>query len=157
MNARFAKAMEIAGEDFVACVRGIGCVWWPARSIVQNSFRKRHEVDASGQLLVLDRFCPWKEHLLEIEAENGAAGSVIYVLYGDASGSWRIQAVPDRVDSFSNRRPLPKAWQGIRDEALSQLTGIPGCVFIHANGFIGGHKNKEGALAMARLALTVQE
>jgi uncharacterized UPF0160 family protein len=89
-------------------------VWWPARSLVVQSFRSRHAdaPDANGQLMVLARFCPWKEHLLEIEVEEGAAGATIYVLYEDAGGSWRIQTVPDRADSFSNRKPLPKQWWG---------------------------------------------
>jgi uncharacterized UPF0160 family protein len=65
------------------------------------------------------------------------------------------QAVPDRADSFSNRKPLPAAWQGIRDAELSKLVGIDDCIFVHANGFIGGHKTKEGALAMASKALTL--
>lgn len=33
---------------------------------------------------------------------------------------------------------MPEAWRGVRDEALSTLTGIPGCIFCHASGFIGG-------------------
>ncbi len=28
-------------------------------------------------------------------------------------------------------------------------TGIPGCIFVHASGFIGGHKTEEGATMMA--------
>jgi uncharacterized UPF0160 family protein len=55
--------------------------------------------------------------------------------------------------SFENRRPLPSAWRGVRDAALSELSGIPGCVFVHAGGFIGGNATKEGALAMAVRAL----
>lgn len=55
--------------------------------------------------------------------------------------------------SFENRRSLPAAWRGVRDDALSELSGIPGCVFVHAGGFIGGNKTKEGALAMAVKAL----
>lgn len=31
--------------------------------------------------------------------------------------------------------------------------GAPGAIFIHASGFIGGHKTFEGALKMASLAL----
>ena len=34
--------------------------------------------------------------------------------------------------------------------------GIPGCVFVHASGFIGGHATFEGALEMARKALAMQ-
>lgn len=48
------------------------------------------------------------------------------------------------------------AWRGIRDEALSQLIGISGCIFVHANGFIGGNKTLEGALEMAKKSLALQ-
>lgn len=57
--------------------------------------------------------------------------------------------------SFENRRSLPAAWRGVRDDALSELCGIPGCVFVHAGGFIGGNKTLEGAMEMARQALTL--
>ena len=36
-----------------------------------------------------------------------------------------------------------------------QVSGIPGCVFVHASGFIGGNATLEGALEMARKALTL--
>lgn len=29
-------------------------------------------------------------------------------------------------------------WRGVRDEALSQVSGIDGCIFVHMSGFIGG-------------------
>lgn len=29
-------------------------------------------------------------------------------------------------------------WRGFRDQALSDLSGIPGCIFVHQAGFIGG-------------------
>lgn len=49
--------------------------------------------------------------------------------------------------------PLPEPWRGLRDEALSRLSGIPGCVFVHATGFIGGNRTRDGALEMARRTL----
>ena len=51
------------------------------------------------------------------------------------------------------RRSLPECWRGLRDEVLSQKSGIDGCVFVHASGFIGGNRTYEGALLMARHAL----
>lgn len=51
------------------------------------------------------------------------------------------------------RLPLPEPWRGVRGDQLSELTGIPGCVFVHASGFIGGNKTYEGALKMALDAL----
>lgn len=46
-----------------------------------------------------------------------------------------------------------KEWCGIRDEELSTLTGIKGCIFVHASGFIGGNETREGVLSMARKTL----
>lgn len=48
------------------------------------------------------------------------------------------------------RLSLLSEWQGVRDDALSKLSGIPGCIFVHASGFIGGNKTYEGAMEMAR-------
>ena len=52
----------------------------------------------------------------------------------EAARQWRVQAVSVSAGSFENRKSLPKEWQGLRDEQLSQLSGIPGCVFVHASG-----------------------
>ena len=56
-------------------------------------------------------------------------------------------------DKFESRKPLPSQWRGLRDDELSKLVGIPGCVFVHISGFIGGNHSYEGALAMAKAAL----
>lgn len=55
-------------------------------------------------------------------------------LQDDRGGQWRVQAVSVAPASFQNRKSLPKAWQGLRDEQLSELSGIPNCVFVHASG-----------------------
>ena len=71
------------------------------------------------------------------------------------SNSTRIKAVAKEKDSFESRKALPQEWRGIRDDELSKVTGIPGCVFVHASGFIGGNKTFEGALELAQKALTM--
>ena len=66
----------------------------------------------------------------------------------DNAGKFRVQAV-NVPGSFESRKPLPLAWRGVRDEELSKKSGIPGCIFVHASGFIGGNATYEGALEMA--------
>ena len=51
------------------------------------------------------------------------------------------------------RLSLLEEWRGIRAEELTKLSGIPGCIFVHASGFIGGNETKEGVLEMARTTL----
>ena len=75
--------------------------------------------------------------------------NTLYVVYQDMGGSWRVQCVPEHASSFTNRKSMPSAWCGLRDDQLSEASGIPGCIFIHASGFIGGNQTKEGALQIA--------
>ena len=69
---------------------------------------------------------------------------------------WRVQAVSVSPASFQNRRSLPAAWRGLRDAELSAVSGIPGLVFVHASGFIGGADTQEAAVKMARRALVAE-
>ena len=49
--------------------------------------------------------------------------------------------------------PLHTDWRGLRDTALSETSGIKGCVFVHISGFIGGNETYEGALQMGQKTL----
>jgi uncharacterized UPF0160 family protein len=69
----------------------------------------------------------------------------------------RIQAVPVDPDSFANRKSLPLAWAGLRDNELSAVCGIAGGVFVHAGRFIGGNTTYDGVVAMAKAALDAIE
>jgi uncharacterized UPF0160 family protein len=154
----FEQASRLMGETFVRKLDYYVNAWLPARVFVENAIAEREKYDADGRILVFEQSLPWKDHLFTLEQELGItedAKKPLYVLYGEGAGkpNWRIQCVPVSKDSFESRKPLPEAWRGVRDEDLSQVTGIPGGVFVHASGFIGGNKSFEGALAMAKKAL----
>uniref|UniRef100_A0A8D0GP61 MYG1 exonuclease n=1 Tax=Sphenodon punctatus TaxID=8508 RepID=A0A8D0GP61_SPHPU len=153
----FRKAMELAGSEFLARLDYYHRAWVPARSLVKEALQQRFKVDPSGEVLVLSQGgCPWKEHLLSLEPEMGVEKPVKFVLYMDQNSQWRVQCVPPSLHTFQSRLPLPEQWRGMRDEELSQLSGIPGCIFVHASGFIGGNRTHEGALEMARRTLAQQ-
>ncbi|KAF9685980.1 hypothetical protein SADUNF_Sadunf03G0111000 [Salix dunnii] len=153
-NEAFEQAMALAGSEFLDSVRFHAKSWLPARSIVMECLASRFDVDPSGEIMVLKTFCPWKLHLFELEGELKNDPLVKYVLYqDDRSKQWRVQAVAKSPDSFESRKPLPVQWRGLRDDDLSRESGIPGCVFVHMSGFIGGNQSFEGALAMAGAAL----
>ncbi|KAF6147517.1 hypothetical protein GIB67_014656 [Kingdonia uniflora] len=153
-NAAFQRAMTLAGGEFLESVQFYAKSWLPARSIVMECLQARKDVDSSGEIMTLNRFCPWKLHIYELEEEIKIDPSIKYVLYQDErSKSWRVKAVSTALDNFESRKPLPAQWRGLRDEELSELSGIPGCVFVHMSGFIGGNRSYKGALAMAREGL----
>ena len=157
LNTRFSAALEMVSKEFIDFVSGLAESWWPARQLVERAFTQRLSQHPSGQMVVLTQYCPWIAHLFELEEEAGVVGSVKYVLYGDNKGSWRIHAVPEKVGSFVSRLGLPEDWRGLRDAALSEVLGVEGCIFVHSNGFIGGHSTLEGARKMAERALSVRE
>lgn len=153
-NEAFERAMALAGSEFLDNVRFHAKSWLPARSIVMECLATRFDVDPSGEIMVLKTFCPWKLHLFELEGELKIDPLVKYVLYqDDRSKQWRVQAVAKSPDSFESRKALPAQWRGLRDDDLSRESQIPGGVFVHMSGFIGGNQSFEGALAMAGAAL----
>ncbi|XP_057812771.2 CRM-domain containing factor CFM3, chloroplastic/mitochondrial isoform X1 [Cryptomeria japonica] len=77
-------------------------------------------------------------------------------LEDDRSLAWRVQAVAVAPGQFDSRKPLPLGWRGLRDDELTEVAGIDGCVFVHSSGFIGGNKTMDGALEMARKSLRIQ-
>ena len=153
-DERFLRASERIGQEFELDLDYYAGAWLPARTVVQEAFAKRSQYDSEGRILVFEgQSVPWKDHLYTLE--DGAA-SVLYVLYPESQApgaKWRIQCVPESKDSFVSRKPLPEAWRGFRDEELDGISGIPGCVFVHAAGFIGGNKTFDGAKDMATKAL----
>lgn len=124
--------------------------WLPARSLVEDAFNKKTIYD---QVIILSQYCPWPEHLVNIEIEHNQKGKIKFVLYEDQAGTWRIQTVSLQPGSFENRLSLPKPWCGLKNEQLDEVCGVQNCTFVHANGFIGGNKTLDGALQMAKLAI----
>jgi uncharacterized UPF0160 family protein len=155
---RFEKAMEMVGEEFVDVVHYCQKSWLPAKQIVEKAIANRHEVHCSGEVVRLDPFCPWKSHLLPLEQSLSLSPSIKFVLYQESnSPKWRVQAVPVHKNTFENRLSLLEAWRGLRGAELDTVARIPGCVFVHSNGFIGGNETFEGALKMAATSLEQQQ
>lgn len=155
-DARFLKASALMGTTFVRKLNYCYRDWLPARAYVRGVYAARKQYEASGRVVVFTQGTPWKDHLYSLEAEHPAEEPVLYVLYPegpDEGSKWRIQAVGQSRDSFESRKALPEPWRGVRDETLDTLTGIEGCVFVHASGFIGGNTTFDGTMKMALKAL----
>uniref|UniRef100_A0A8D2I9M5 MYG1 exonuclease n=1 Tax=Urocitellus parryii TaxID=9999 RepID=A0A8D2I9M5_UROPR len=153
-KAGFRRAMDLVREEFLQRLDFYQHSWLPARALVEEALARRFQVDPSGKIVELAKGgCPWKEHLYHLESGLSPPVAIMFVIFTDQAGQWRVQCVPKEPHSFQNRLPLPEPWRGLRDEALDEVSGIPGCIFVHASGFIGGHHTREGALSMARATL----
>jgi uncharacterized UPF0160 family protein len=165
-DSRFLRASAFTGEQFSMELSDKYRSWLPARAVVKKCYEDRFTHHPSGKVMVLPHRkegLPWSDHLYGLEASAAKeAGKpveemqVLYVLFpenGEADTKWRIRAVSVEGAGFNNRKDLPDAWKGLRDEELSSESGVPGGVFIHAGGFIGGNKTFDGALEMAKKAI----
>ncbi|KAI0881744.1 metal-dependent protein hydrolase [Annulohypoxylon maeteangense] len=152
-DARFVMASQRIGEEFSRDLQFYTSAWLPARTIVQEAYSKRMQYDPEGRIMVFEgQSVPWKDHLYTLEEEDGTDKKVLYVLYPESptpGAVWRIQAVPETESSFQSRKALPEPWRGARDAQLDEVSGIPGGIFVHAAGFIGGNKTFDGAKALA--------
>ncbi|KAF2722456.1 metal-dependent protein hydrolase [Polychaeton citri CBS 116435] len=157
-DARFLRASAFVGEQFASELLDKYSSWLPARTVVSQAFSERSQYDDKGRIIVIPwrpEGTPWMDHLYALEDATNSQGQVLYALFaenGEPDSKWRIRAVSLEPGSFENRKGLPEAWRGVRDDQLSELSGIPGCIFVHAGGFIGGNKTFEGALEMAKKA-----
>ncbi|KAF5399969.1 Metal-dependent protein hydrolase, partial [Paragonimus heterotremus] len=168
----FMKALFMVEKEFIKLVLHYAESWYPARKIVAKALKKRWQVDPSGHIFSLEQQpCPWAAHLHELEKlelkqknmesvswdvtdSSTISGRPVFCLYQRDDGHWSVQSVAvSETESFKNRVSLLESWRGLRDEELSKVVGLPGCIFVHANGFLGIHETREGALHMARASL----
>ena len=100
---------------------------------------------ADKRLIILDGDYSWKDVLSRFPEP-------LYVVHPQ-NGTWRLYSVRDNPHLFVNRRDLPQSWAGLRDAKLAKITGVPDSVFCHRNRFMAVAKSKNGAIALAKLAL----
>ena len=116
-----------------------------AKHIIVDALANRK----TKELLILDTFCPWTNALLELDQEE----EVLFVIFPEKSGEYRIQVVPKEPNSFEARKSLPLSWAGKRDNELGEIIGIHDAVFCHAARFIAGAVSHASIMKMAQLAL----
>lgn len=145
---QFEKAIDLVGTEFVNTVNRVMNIIYPAREIVLDAIQNRYKVHTSGEIIMLPQYCPWTDHLFELEETYRITLPIKYVIF-QADNGYRVQAVPLTNKNFVCRKFLPLSWRGLREETLSKVSGIKDCVFVHHTGFIGGSKTIEAALEMA--------
>ena len=78
---RFFKALSIVYEEFLDHFNYISSAWYPARELTKKAILQRFEFDKSGEIIMLETLIPWKDHLIELEAEMNIVGVIKFVLF----------------------------------------------------------------------------
>ncbi len=67
--------------------------------------------------------------------------------------TWRLLCVRKQPQNFESRKSLPEAWAGKEGKELQEATGVQDAIFCHKGRFFANTKTKDGAIALAMLAL----
>lgn len=104
-----------------------------------------HTIDK--RLIIMDRPYPGDDFLI-------SKPEPLFKISPNASGNaWGVKTLTKTEDTFENRKNLPAAWGGLRNEDLQKITGVPDAIFCHNALFLATAASKEGAIALAQLAL----
>lgn len=104
-----------------------------------------------GELLIMHEKLPWTQAVL---SNFDTFKNCLLAVYPDRKRGWRIQSLPfSKSERFKNKLLAPKAWRGLDDTELDQVSGLNGTIFVHRAGFTGGALEFDTNLEMARLWL----
>jgi uncharacterized UPF0160 family protein len=115
---------------------------------LQKVVIETYEKSPQKDMIVLDGKYPWVEVLV-------AHPEPMFVVYpGGENERWAVKGVPVSLRSFDRRKPFPLEWAGKTGKDLQEVSGVPGALFCHTGRFIAVADSKEGAIALAKKALS---
>ena len=139
MLVGFAKKIlsrEIMSSQYVVKFSGV------VQSLYENASDKR--------IIIFEENIPAEDVLMKYPEP-------LYMIRPNTDGNWRVTGVHAKEFSFEVRYPFPKAWAGLRDGELAEISGIADAVFCHNGRFLAVAKSKEGAIKLAQLAVENKE
>ncbi len=99
------------------------------------------------QVIELDHPYPFNEALFQYPEP------LYVIIQRPSDGFWKVEAVRKNPHEFPNRKDMPAAWAGLRDEEFEAASGVKGAVFCHNGRWLAVTKTKEAAEKLANLAI----
>jgi len=106
---------------------------------------KIYDESANKEIIILPANKHWKKILIPTET--------LFVISPRPDGQWGARAVPKAINSFELKSPFPASWAGLKGGDLSSVSGVSDAVFCHRDRWLANAKTKEGAIALAKIAL----
>lgn len=146
-DSAFVKAVHYAEIAFDNELKTVAAKT-KARRIVEEIIS-----NTEGNIMVLDTYVSWQEALFASKSEN--AQNILFVIYPSNrnDGDYTWYSVPKEYKGAVPRKGVPEHWKGLEGEHLQTVTGVSGALFCHNEGFVGGAKSLEDAIAMVKIAI----
>ena len=90
-SERFRLACGLMLGEFADRIHSQVDVLLPAREIVIKALDTASSIHPSGEILLLERECPFMDHLMELENERNINGRTKFVLVQAKDGNWYVE------------------------------------------------------------------
>jgi uncharacterized UPF0160 family protein len=113
----------------------------------QKETEKAYEAADDKRLIILEGRFSWAKVLDKYEEP-------LFVIFPSVfNKNWHVRAVGKESGTFENRKDFPESWAGKQGEDLVKETGVSDASFCHNKLFLAVAESREGAIALAKLAL----
>ena len=115
---------------------------------IESSERAEQEVKTAlnasdGEIVVLERFCPWQSVLIPSTAK--------FVIFPSLRGGFQAQAVPTSLGGRDQKVPFPAEWSGKTAQELQEY--VNGMTFCHPGRFMISTETVEQAVEACKKAM----
>ncbi|ELA42409.1 uncharacterized protein VICG_00508 [Vittaforma corneae ATCC 50505] len=143
-NLRFETALDFVSMDLDNYLKYVLCEYALSYEHFYNVLK-----DFAGDIFVTDKKVATD---LLYELNEKLQKNIKFIIVKN-DNDFRIITIPVERGKFAIKYPLHPKWRGLSGTNLDEVSGINGCVFVHASGFTGGNSTLEGAVEMCRKSL----
>ncbi|MEK7564098.1 MAG: MYG1 family protein [Patescibacteria group bacterium] len=114
--------------------------------IAEKSIQEIYENTTDKRIVTFDRNYPPAQIIQNFK-------ETLFIIYPRSDGTFGVRTVRENSESFGNRKDFPKAWGGLMEEELQNITGVSDAIFCHRALFLAVARSLEGATKLAHIAI----
>ena len=127
-SCQFIKAVDVASKIFYEEI-----LYANGKVIADKNINDLlDEVGSANKFLILDKFLPYEETILNREDKN----NILFVAFPSNRGGYAIKTIPKSLTDKTARMDFPEEWAGLEGEELEKVSSIKGLTFCHTGRFI---------------------
>lgn len=127
-SSQFIKAVDVASKIFYEEV-----LYANGKVIADKKVNELLDsVSSKDKFLILDKFLPYEETILNREDKN----NILFVAFPSNRGGYAIKTIPKSLTDKTARMNFPEEWAGLAGEELENISSISGLTFCHTGRFI---------------------